>query len=129
MKKILRILLLFTFTFLLVACGGSEGNNSASVIDELEGIGYVFEQRNSEVITYYNENAVNDTFDIGVKLIDLYIAYIDGSQGWLELLVFDNQDDAIEYVEGVSEKGYLIYRDENTVFITFNEDALTPFAD
>ena len=126
MKKLVGLLLLLAFTVTLSGCG--EEDHLSSIKDKLEEIGYVFEQRNADAIEYYNNKAVNEAFDIDVTLTDLYIGYVDSDQHWLELLVFENDEDAASYHENC-DAGYIIYREGNVLFITFWDGAMAPFTE
>ena len=130
MRKGLLLVLGLFISIALVGCGGSNDEDYlTSIKEELEGIGYVFEQRDADAIEYYNNKAVNEEYSIDVSLTDLYIGYINETTGWLELLEFESVADAESYVDGTSESGYIVYREGNVVFITFNGDAMTPFID
>lgn len=124
MKKLLFIAL---FTLVLTACSSSNSDNLNHIKTELEGIGYVFEQRDEDSIAYYNDKTVNEALDIDVTLIDLYIGYVNETEGWLELLVFDNESQAETYVGASTDSGYIVYREGNVVFITYSSDAMAPF--
>lgn len=126
MKKVLGLLVLLAFTLVLSGCG--EEDHLSSIKDKLEDIGYVFEQRDDDAITYYNNKAVNEAFEVDVTLTDLYIGYVDSNQHWLELLVFDSEGDAQDYVDNC-DAGYIIYREGNVLFITFWDGAMAPFVE
>lgn len=124
-----KMLLLFVFVGLLSACGGSDTDDLNDIKTQLEGIGYVFEQRDDDARTYYNNKAVNEEYAIDVTLTDLYIGYINETEGWLELLEFESASDCAEFIENTTESGYNIYHQGDTAFITFNTDATALFID
>lgn len=131
-----KFMLLFAFVLVLSACnGGDDGgrvkdtNNLSDIKTTLEGIGYVFEQRDDDARAYYNTNAVNDTYDIDVTLTDLYIGYVNETQGWLEILEFESADDCTTFVNAVSSTDMLVYWEGNTAFITYSTDATGAFSE
>lgn len=133
MKKLMLLILVSIFTFSLVGCGNDSddgGNNNAvlpNIKTTLEAEGYVFEQRNADAITYYNNNAVNTKYSIDVTVTDLYIAYIDGSQAWMELIEFSSAAEADEFTSGIDTldtSGLLYHKEGSVVVITYTQTTI-----
>ncbi|QMS85136.1 hypothetical protein [Candidatus Xianfuyuplasma coldseepsis] len=135
-----KLILLFAFVLILSACttdddGSKDGgrvqdtNYVTDIKTTLEGVGYVFEQRDQDAIEYYNTNAINTTYEIDVTVTDLYIGYVNETQGWLEIIEFESNDDCTTFVNAASTTDMLVYWEGNTAFITYSTDATDAFAE
>ena len=131
MKKLLLVIVITLFTFSLVGCGGSnnqnEDSNLPNIKSTLEAEGYEFTQRDADAISYYNQNAVNDVYSVDLDVTDLYIAYINGSTGWLEMIQFSSTAQATEFtqaIDNVDTSGMLYYQDGPVVVITYRQETI-----
>ncbi len=158
MKKAFYLMLMSLLLFVFVACDTTEGGgkglivgdetttesqetttvaqetttaavvNVTSVKSILEAEGYVFEQRDQSSIDYYTENAVNAKYSISVTITDLYVAYVNTSERWLELIAFSTTSQADEFVAAVDEldtTGLLVFQQGEVVVITYSEATIT----
>jgi hypothetical protein len=141
MKKLVKIGLFLVLLLALGACDKSSDNvfyrgdgvteNQLEVMKEiLEDEGYVFEERDQTAIDYYNENSVNTKYSIDVQVEILYIAYINSSERWLELIDFETSADAIIFFEAIQtqdDTDLLVYIRNKSVIITYSQDTIDAF--
>lgn len=132
MKKLLVVLLTAVFLIGLTACSDDEtqeddtGNRETSTVQNivtvLENAGYDLTQHEAEAVNYFQENTI-DELGVDATVIHLYMGYQNGDN-WVQVIGLNQTTEAIEVENAFNnqqDEGQLVYRDGNTVMLTYTQ--------
>jgi hypothetical protein len=127
MKRLLLMAGLIFFSVGLVACdiGGTAKSTIDDVLEAMEADGYAFTERDEESIQYYEENWVNEKFDVDLDVVGIYLGYVNQTERWAEVVEFANNDDASVYRTKCTEEaveGRIVLLSGNVVILTFSTE-------
>ncbi len=127
--SLLLILGLF-FSFSTIACSPSPSATSEDIIAVLEDDGYVLTIRDEDSREYYQATQVNELYELDLDVKDLYVGYVNETERWLELVVFQDEADATSFKEKLDLEGTtgrLVYQDGPVILITYSADTISLF--
>lgn len=131
-----RLLLMAGLIFLavgLVACdiGGTTKSTIDDVLETMEADGYAFEERDEESVLYYEENMVNEKFDVDLDVVGVYLGYVDQTERWAEVVEFATKDEALIYRTKCMDEaveGRIVLVSGNVVILTFSSETAGLFS-
>lgn len=134
MRKLFVLLGLITLLLSLSACGGttSSSDDFEDSIATLEAIGYVFEHRDSDAVTYYEGTYLVNTYSVNVDVLNVSVGYTDGSSNWLEIVELASTEDATtlkEAIEASASDGQYVIIIGTVVVNTYYEAASTALSE
>jgi len=140
MKKLILIVLAFSFLLTFTACDRTSDNDDdaksrvkttafASMKTTLTNDGYELTPRTQENFTYY-EGKVSTDYSIDVKITGWEIGYVNSTERWVEIYEFDTTADAKEYFDALTDEasqGRLLIHDEYVVLVTYSQETIDLF--
>jgi hypothetical protein len=126
-KRFLGIILALVLSFAMISCDIGEKSATRDFLEVMENDGYEFEQRDEDSREYYQANQINEKFDIDVDVVDLYVGYVNESERWAEVVVFESEAQATQVkaeLDLEATEGRIVMQSKAILLITFSTETI-----